>query len=69
MAWIYLLESIPKKMKSKHLPLFPIFYGHRMDNSHDSHYTLSKEEEEGTMSSYLYRGRLVTCIVTSARLS
>jgi hypothetical protein len=45
MTWIYLLESIPKKMKSKPPPLFPNFYGHRTGNSRDLHCTLSKEEE------------------------
>jgi hypothetical protein len=58
----------PKKMKSKPPPppLFPIFYGHRTDNSHDSHCALSKEEEGGSMSSYLYIGTIVTSIVTLA---
>jgi hypothetical protein len=45
MTWIYLLESIPKKMKIKPPPPFPIFYDHHIDNSHDSHYDLSEEED------------------------
>jgi hypothetical protein len=57
-------------MKSKPPPLSPFFYGHRMDNSHNSHYALSEEEEGGggTVSSYLYRGTVATGIVTSAHL-
>jgi hypothetical protein len=31
MVWIYLLESNPKKMKSKPPPLFSFFLGHRTD--------------------------------------
>jgi hypothetical protein len=69
MVWIYVLESIPRKMKSKHPPLFPIYYGHRTDNSRDSHCALSEEEEGGTVSSYLYKGTVATGIVTSVRLS
>jgi hypothetical protein len=64
MAWIYLLDSIPKKMKSKPPPLFQ-FFGHR-DNNHDSHCALSEEEEGGIMFSYLYRGTIATGIVMSA---
>jgi hypothetical protein len=40
-----------------------------MDNSRDSHYALSKEEDGGTMSSYLYRDTVVMGNVTSARSS
>jgi hypothetical protein len=47
MTWIYLLELIPKKMKSKPPRPFPIFYGHYTDNSRDSHCALSEEEEGG----------------------
>jgi hypothetical protein len=69
MTWIYLLESITKKMTSKPPPSFSNFLCYRMDNSRDSHCSLSKEEEGGTMSNYLYRGTLAISIVMSACLS
>jgi hypothetical protein len=53
-------------MKSKSPLIFPIFYGHRTDNSHDSHCALSEEEEGGIVSSYLYIHRVVMGIVISA---
>jgi hypothetical protein len=40
-----------------------------MDNSRDLHCALTEEEEESTVSSYLYRGTVATGIVTSARPS
>jgi hypothetical protein len=67
MTWIYLLESIPKN-KIKTSPLFfPIFYGYRTDNSHDSHCALAEEEEGGSVSSCLYRDTVAMGTVTSAR--
>jgi hypothetical protein len=66
---IYLLELIPQKMKSKHPPLFPNFYGHHTDNSHDSHWALSEDEEGGNMSNYLFRGIVAMGVVMSARSS
>jgi hypothetical protein len=68
MTSIYLLESTPKN-EIKTSSSFPLFYGHRTDNCRDSHYALSEEEEGGTVSSYLYRGTVVTGIATSAHPS
>jgi hypothetical protein len=69
MPWIYPLESISQKMKSKPPPIFPIFYGHHTDNSHNSQCALSEEEEGGTVYFFLYRDTVAMGIVTSARPS
>jgi hypothetical protein len=47
MAWIYLLQSIHKKWNQNLPPLFPIFYDHSTDNSHDSQCAMSEEEDGG----------------------
>jgi hypothetical protein len=47
MAWIYLLESIPKKRKSKPPPSYSNFLWPPYDNRHNSHCALSEEEEGG----------------------
>jgi hypothetical protein len=53
MTWIYLLESNPKKMKSKPPPPFLIFWPPH-GQTVMTHYALSEKEEWGIVSNFLY---------------
>jgi hypothetical protein len=68
MVWIYLLQSIPKKMKSKPPPTFSIFLATIWRNNHDLHCALSEKELGSIVSSSLYIGKVATGIVISSCL-
>jgi hypothetical protein len=69
MTWIYLLKLIPKKMKSKPPPLFQFFMATIQTTVVTRTVPGLRKKMGGTISNYLYRDKVVTCIVTLARPS